>query len=206
MDNAVALVQAYLNVNGYFTVTEYPVLEALKHGKYKAATDIDILAYRLPGAGLLVSRKGRSGSRRADLFAPDPELGIPGDHADMLIGEVKEGQARFNQATRDPEVLNVVLARFGCCFTAEVASVVVELLRNGFARTPCGHSIRMVAFGSTLGEQEEKVCRTISLGQVVRFLQDYLRQHWEVLHHAQFKDPAFGFLVTLEKALRNVAP
>ena len=27
MDNAVALVQAYLRVNGYFTVVEYPVLE-----------------------------------------------------------------------------------------------------------------------------------------------------------------------------------
>jgi hypothetical protein len=25
MDNAVALVQAYLHVNGYFTVAEYPV-------------------------------------------------------------------------------------------------------------------------------------------------------------------------------------
>lgn len=30
MDNAVALVQAYLHVNGYFTVAEYPVLEVLK--------------------------------------------------------------------------------------------------------------------------------------------------------------------------------
>ena len=28
MDTAVALVQAYLNVNGYFAVVEYPVLEA----------------------------------------------------------------------------------------------------------------------------------------------------------------------------------
>jgi hypothetical protein len=204
MDNAVALVQAYLNVNGYFTVTEYPVLEALKHGRYKAATDIDILAYRFPGAGLLVSRKGKSEGGRTDLFAPDPELGIPGDHADMLIGEVKEGQARFNQATRDLEVLSVALARFGCCSHQEIASVVAELFRNGFAKTPCGHSIRMVAFGSTLGEQEEKVCMTISLGHIVRFLQNYLRQHWEVLHHAQFKDPAFGFLVILEKALRNV--
>jgi hypothetical protein len=26
MDNSVALVQAYLRVNGYFTVTEYPVI------------------------------------------------------------------------------------------------------------------------------------------------------------------------------------
>lgn len=32
MDNAVALVRAYLNVNDYLTVAEYPVLEALRHG------------------------------------------------------------------------------------------------------------------------------------------------------------------------------
>lgn len=206
MDNAVALVQAYLNMNGYFTVTEYPVLEALRHDQYKAATDLDILAYRFPGAGLLVTGKEKSGRAKTPLFAPDPELGIPGDHPDMLIGEVKEGQARFNRAARDPGVLRIALARFGCCSDAEVSNVVVELLLNGFARTPCGHSIRMVAFSSTRGDPEEKVCKVISLGHVVRFLQDYLRRHWDVLHHAQFKDPAFGFLVTLEKALRNVAP
>ena len=28
MDNTVALVEAYLRVNGYFTVSEYPILEA----------------------------------------------------------------------------------------------------------------------------------------------------------------------------------
>jgi hypothetical protein len=31
MDNAVALVQAYLRVNGYFTVAEYPVVEAMRN-------------------------------------------------------------------------------------------------------------------------------------------------------------------------------
>jgi hypothetical protein len=40
MDNAVALVQAYLRVNGYFTVAEYPVLEATRDGGYRAATDV----------------------------------------------------------------------------------------------------------------------------------------------------------------------
>jgi len=34
MDTAVALVQAYLNVNGYFTVVEYPVLEAFRHARH----------------------------------------------------------------------------------------------------------------------------------------------------------------------------
>ena len=50
MDTAVALVQAYLHVNGYFTVVEHPVLE-LRAGQVRTVTDLDVLAYRLPGAG-----------------------------------------------------------------------------------------------------------------------------------------------------------
>lgn len=51
MDTAVALVQAYLRVNGYFTVAEYPVVEATGGGRHRSLTDIDILAFRFPGAG-----------------------------------------------------------------------------------------------------------------------------------------------------------
>jgi hypothetical protein len=29
------------------------------------------------------------------------------------------------------------------------------------------------------------------------------REHWEFVRHAQFKDPVFGFLVTLEKAIQG---
>lgn len=32
MDTAVALVNAYLHINGYFTVTEYQVIESHYHG------------------------------------------------------------------------------------------------------------------------------------------------------------------------------
>ena len=35
MDTAVALVQACLRITGYFTVTEYPVIEAMRHGGYR---------------------------------------------------------------------------------------------------------------------------------------------------------------------------
>ena len=51
MDTAVALVQAYLNVNGYFTVVEYPVLEAYRGGHARSVTDLDVLAFRFPHAG-----------------------------------------------------------------------------------------------------------------------------------------------------------
>ncbi|MFA5941955.1 MAG: MBL fold metallo-hydrolase [Sinimarinibacterium sp.] len=38
MDTAVALVEAYLRVNGYLTVTEYPVLEVSRHDEARAVT------------------------------------------------------------------------------------------------------------------------------------------------------------------------
>ena len=59
MDNAVALVRAYLHVNGYFTVTEYPVLEAARHGGYRTVTDLDVLAVRFPGCLLYTSPSPR---------------------------------------------------------------------------------------------------------------------------------------------------
>ena len=61
MDTAVALVQAYLNVNGYFTVIEYPVLEAYRRGHARSVTDLDVLAFRFMGAGNDVIRGHRHG-------------------------------------------------------------------------------------------------------------------------------------------------
>jgi len=54
MDMGVALVQACLRAHGYFTVSEYPILEAIRHGEHRIATDIDILAVRFPHACQLV--------------------------------------------------------------------------------------------------------------------------------------------------------
>ena len=62
MDTAVALVQAYLHLNGYFTVAEYPVLDDTPDGQVRTVTDLDILAYRFPGAG---NEDVHSSTRRA---------------------------------------------------------------------------------------------------------------------------------------------
>jgi hypothetical protein len=98
MDNAVALVQAYLRVNGYFTVAEYPVVEAMRPGGLRVATDLDILAFRFPSAGRLVPGPGKSLARDSILSGADDALGVDPEEADMLIGEVKEGCAELNQA------------------------------------------------------------------------------------------------------------
>lgn len=43
----------------------------------------------------------------------------------------------------------------------------------------------------------------ILMGHVVAFLRRYLQENWDLLHSAEFKDPAFGFLMTLAKAERG---
>ncbi|MDZ4142455.1 MAG: hypothetical protein U1C48_10670 [Methylotenera sp.] len=199
MDNAVALVEAYLYVNGYFTVTEYPVIEAASNHNYRMVTDLDIMAVRFPDAGRLILNK--PDSRR--MFAPDSALNCPVDCIDMIVGEVKEGRAELNRGARDPAVLRAMFVRFGCCHEQDAGQLVQQLLRKGSARTPAGHLVRLIAFGTQASDSHPSRYTVISLGHVVQFLQDYLRQHWAILHHAQFKHPAFGFLAMLEKALHD---
>ena len=114
MDTAVGLVQAYLRVNGYFTVAEYPVLDATGPGGPRTITDLDILAVRLHRA------PGASGTVDAPL---DPALGAGGG-ADMIVGEVKEGRPHPNPAMRDPAVLEAAFTRFGCCAPEDAARLV----------------------------------------------------------------------------------
>ncbi len=200
MDNAVALVQAYLRVNGYFTVAEYPVIEAVRDGQYRAVTDLDILAFRFPNSGRLIPGDQDSTPECQDHFAPDPNLGVPTENADMIIGEVKEGRAELNKAARDADVMRVALRRFGCCTPQE--SVVEDLLSTGKAQLKSGYHVRLVAFGASPPDKGEPGYEVVLLKDVTDFLEDYIRTYWDVLHHADFKDPALGFLLTLEKARR----
>ena len=205
MDNAVALVQAYLRLNGYFTVSEFPVVESVKRGGYRSATDLDILAFRFSGAGRLVPAPGRGGLDDEEHFAPDPMLGAPADHSDMIVGEVKEGRAELNATATDPAVLRAVFVRFGCCPREDAPRLVEQLIRNGHTLLPDGHHVRLVAFGSTPAGESTGRYTIVTLGHIVEFIEDYLRTHWEVFRHEDQKDPALGFLATLEKARRGFA-
>lgn len=198
MDHAVAIVEAYLQINGYFTVSEYPVIEARRDEHYGVATDLDILAFRFPGAGRLIT--GRGGGGR---FSPDPELGIEGDQADMLIGEVKEGRAQLNPTVRNPRVLRTALARFGCCSIEHAGGTVDTLIRKGEAQTDCGHRIRLVAFGSSAEQSSAARYRILPLAHVTGFIESYLQEHWDTLRHAQFKHQALGLFTVLEKVRRG---
>jgi hypothetical protein len=205
MADAVDLVRAYLQVNGYFTISEYPVLEQQRGGGYRTVTDLDILAFRFAGAGPMPAEAGRSALLAPTLPEPDTALGRRRSESDMIVAEVKEGHARLNRAARDPRVLEAALVRFGCCEPGESGEVVARLIRTGEASTGHGHRIRLLAFGSTVPGGVPGEYATISLGHVLSFLRTHLRDNWEVVQHAQVLDPALGFLSLLEKAERGTA-
>jgi hypothetical protein len=201
MDSAVALVEAYLHANGYFTVTEYPIIEALDGGAYRVATDIDVMAIRLPKAGRLIPGRGARRSKKRAVFEPDPVLRTTDRSVDLLIGEVKEGQAILNEGARNPEVLRSVLSRFGGKAASEVDAVVTQLIKRGEARLDGGPRARVVAFGSS--GTPRRSYHVITLGHILEFFHEAIEQHWGIMNQAHFKHPGMSYLMLQEKIRRR---
>lgn len=74
MDHAVSLVQAYLQLNGYFTSAEYPIIAGAGRNGFRTLTDIDILAFRF-SSGLPVA-PGRQTPQGIDITDIDDGLGV----------------------------------------------------------------------------------------------------------------------------------
>jgi hypothetical protein len=189
MDTAVGFVRAYLQLNGYFTITEYPVVRKLGDGRYRSLTDVDVAGYHLPYG-------------EPD-FAPDPVLRVPDDRPDILIGEVKEGLAQINDSANDPEVLAKILRRFAGCTATEAATASLTLLARGTVDIRSGHRVRLVAFGSARNGVGTYL--KILHSEVVEYIDRYLRENWELVRQAGSKDPVFGMMVLLAKA-RGLGP
>ncbi len=201
LDHAVALVQTYLQLNGYFTSAEYALLERTGKGGYRTFTDIDMLAFRFPGGN---GRDNKALPLGVVSGETDPGLDVDESRIDMIIGEVKEGRVNINLGALHPDVLRAAICRFGCP-PAEMEAMVQGLLESGAVSLPSGFRIRLIAFGAMPPGDPVPPCRIISLGHVLRFLQRFVRENWKMMRHCQFKDPALGFLMTLEKARRGRA-
>jgi hypothetical protein len=199
MDTAVALVKTYLQANGFFTVTEYPILEILGDGAARTVTDIDILALRFPGAGGFGTTAPTTGMR----IAPDPDLGIDDQVIEAIIGEVKEGSADLNKAARDPDVLRAVLRRFGAMEPEVADSLVEDLVRTGTAHHPAGIRVRLMVFASKPPSRRKFRYSWLSHAEIGTWLQDQVRENWDRVKTVQSKDAALGFLILFEKARRG---
>ncbi len=202
MNPSVSLVRTYLKLNGYFTSTEIPVIKKGSDGLFFEVTDIDILALRFPQASHIVAQ-GRPGPLDDLHFPPDPELDIPSDAMDLIIGEVKAGRPRLNPHMRSEDTLYRALVRFGFCPPERLDKAVEELkttgetwVRDGGVAVPS--RVRIAAFGDG-DEQRGEGYTIIPLKRVADFVMDHLKVFRDVLHPIRLTDPTLGLLHLLEK-------
>jgi hypothetical protein len=94
MDVAVNLVESYLRLNGYLTLSEIEVQSQNALGGYDTLTDVDIIGFRFPGDVFAAESTDRAESRM--LLITDDVLDLNEDRIDVIIGEVKQGEAVFN--------------------------------------------------------------------------------------------------------------
>jgi hypothetical protein len=203
MDVSTQLVRAYLHVNGYFTATDYPLVESLHEGASRMITDVDMLAVRLQRSvnaeSATHTSHGRNQIHGLMVSAPDTALGAPDEQTDMIIAEIKQGRAQVNPAAHKQRVVAAALTRFGCCGAGEAAALAETLLQKGRAQSGQGHVVRMILFASS-GGRAPRGWHWIHIDHVFRFLDEYLLSEGRKLGGVDLHDPALAWLRLLHKS------
>lgn len=199
VDAASGLVEAFLRVNGYLTLSEWQIQALNQRGQWNTITDVDILALRFPGDVYLAD--SHDPDSRSTLKVPGNLLMLEDGLIDVIIGEIKEGEAVFNPAMTRHETLHTVLHRLRWLYgDVGLNPVVVDLAERGVSRTaaPDGAIIRtrLVAFGQAPQLTEN----TIPIGMMLEEAVEFLGEHDALLHSARFVNPVAATLKLLHKA------
>ncbi len=197
MDIGVDLIESYLRINGYFTLTEFEVQRQVDGGGYETVTDVDVMGIRYPGH--LLAADNHDPTRRDQLLVEDEVLGLNLEDVDVIIGEVKQGKAVWNTGLTSHHTLHAVISRIQWLYADPTHDVVKKLSNKPvcFSKARGGGSIRtrLVAFGrSPLND-----LNTISLTHVFEFLVDYFERFDDVLKPAQIKAPSAALVRLLVK-------
>lgn len=201
MDTAVALLQGYLQLNGYLTLAEFPVVASRGSGT-EVLTDVDLIALRFPRAAALGRVGGEGRETAPGSEAPDPALAIAEDAMDLLICEVKEGRGRLNPNLRREDVLRATLLRVHRCPPEHVEHHVHSLLRHGAARMEHPGRIacraRLAVASGRQGETRGAGL-VLDLGHVARYTEDFIRRRRDALAATHLTHPVLGLFHLLDK-------
>lgn len=194
MDIAVNLVESYLRLNGYLTLSEFEVQRRNEDGTYETVTDVDIVGLRFPGGG------NASSDDCWMLQTSDDALQLRTGMIDVILGEVKEGEARFNPSITRHEVLHSVLQRLEWVYGVPIGEVVDDLARGSISEVPACQGpgrirTRLVAFGRSATND----LHTLSLTHVFETVVSHLKGLEDALRPAQYRDPATALLNLLVK-------
>ena len=198
VDIAVNLVENYLRLTGYMTLSEFEVQRQDKEGRFKTVTDVDIMGIRLPGEVYLGDPH-----READcelLVIDDPVLELEPETIDVIVGEVKQGKADLNPGIKDHGVLHSMLRRVEWIYAEGLEPVIQGLQRDSVHRAPshAGAEVRtrLVAFGRS----DFSDTNTIALGHIVTTMLAFFEEHEDAFRPILFREPAPALLRLLLKS------
>lgn len=198
MDIAVNLVENYLRLTGYMTLSEFEVQRRDRAGKFRAVTDIDIMGIRFPGDIYIGDPHGRRDYEL--LVIDDPVLDLEDDCIDVIVGEVKQGEAVLNPGIKDHGVLHSMLRRLSWIYSEGLEPVIQGLQQDAIHFSPArgGGRIRtrLVAFGRS----KVSNLNTIALSHVVTTMLGFFEGHEDAFRPIQFREPAPAFLRLLLKS------
>lgn len=194
-DPALDLVVAYLRLNGYFLITEQE-LHIREPAGFRTLTDIDIIALRPPTAsGPAHHELGQGVEECLIVTDVDPALEVDTGRFDVIVGEVKTGEAELNPALLTPGSLHATLRRTGDLYGIHLDQVVDDLIADGSSTTPTAR-VRLVVFA---GHGHETRAKTIHLADTARFIRSHLHTHHALYRVTQFSDPVVALLELFEK-------
>ena len=204
MDIGVSLVEAYLRLCGYLTLTEFGIQGRTLDGGFETITDVDVMGLRLPG-DLYVGDPEAPDAHL--LLIEDPVLQLQPGMVDVIIGEVKQGEAEFNPGLRRREVLASLLQRVDWLYAEAVGEVVAELAERNLRMSPArgGGEIRtrLVAFGRS----PHCDLHTVSHAHIVDAMVGFLSGLGEAFHPVQFSAAAPAMLnLLLKHGFRMAGP
>lgn len=199
MDAASGLVEMLLRVNGYLTLTEWQIQGLNSRGEWDTITDVDVLALRFPGDVYLAD--SHDPEIQSTLRVTGELLMLEPDVIDVIVGEIKEGEAVFNPALSRHETLHTVLHRLGWLYTGYgLDRVVSDLADKGTCRSPApgGGTVRtrLVAFGRA----PALTMNTVPLGEILEYSTALLAAHSDLFRSARFANPVAATLKLLHKA------
>lgn len=198
MDIAVSLVESYLRLTGYLTLSEFEIQARNVDGTFDTLTDVDIMAIRFPGDVYAGDPHDPVAARL--LLLDDPELRLEPDQIDVIIGEVKQGDAEFNPGIKRHKVLHSLLRRVQWLFPDGVHRVVHDLIDMESCVVPARGGgevrVRLVAFGRTPLTGLNAMSHTHIVETMLGFFEDMD----DAFRPVQFRDAAPAMLSLLRKS------
>ena len=204
MDIAVNLVESYLRLTGFFTLSEMEVHAEAEDGTYRTVTDVDIAALRFPGE-TLIAETDLPGRHRM-LVAEDPVLLLEDGVIDLIIGEVKQGDALFNPGLRSHPTLQSVLRRVEWLYHDGIAQPIEDLIEHCVSWAPARGGGRIRARLVAFGQAPENDLHTVNLAHILETMTGFMERYDHVLRPHNFSDPAPALLQLLQKVGLHLTP